>query len=167
MNFRKSTKSDVSKIMEIVKQAQEYFKSQGIDQWQNNYPNDEVINNDINNGESYVMLDGDDIVATTVISFAKEKSYENILDGKWITNGDYGVIHRIAVDNTHKGKGLSHKIIKYAEEVCKQNNIHSIKVDTHEDNILMQSLLKKNGFEYCGIVYLEDGGKRVAFENTF
>ena len=49
MNFRKSTKSDVSKIMEIVKQAQEYFKSQGIDQWQNNYPNDEVINNDINN----------------------------------------------------------------------------------------------------------------------
>ena len=129
--------------------------------------NDEVINNDINNGESYVMLDGDDIVATTVISFAKEKSYENILDGKWITNGDYGVIHRIAVDNTHKGKGLSHKIIKYAEEVCKQNNIHSIKVDTHEDNILMQSLLKKNGFEYCGIVYLEDGGKRVAFEKTF
>ena len=167
MNFRKSTKSDVSKIMEIVKQAQEYFKSQGIDQGQNNYPNDEVINNDINNGESYVMLDGDDIVATTVISFAKEKSYENILDGKWITNGDYGVIHRIAVDNTHKGKGLSHKIIKYAEEVCKQNNIHSIKVDTHEDNILMQSLLKKNGFEYCGIVYLEDGGKRVAFEKTF
>ena len=167
MNFRKSTKSDVSKIMEIVKQAQEYFKKNNIDQWQNNYPNDEVINNDINNGESYVMLDGDDIVATTVISFAKEKSYENILDGKWITNGDYGVIHRIAVENAHKGKGLSHKIIKYAEEVCKQNNIHSIKVDTHEDNILMQSLLKKNGFEYCGIVYLEDGGKRVAFEKTF
>ena len=167
MEFRKSTKSDVIKIMEIVKQAQEYFKSQGIDQWQNNYPNDEVINNDINNGESYVMLDGDDIVATTVISFAKEKSYENILDGKWITNGDYGVIHRIAVDNTQKGLGLSHKIIKYTEDVCRQNNIHSIKVDTHEDNILMQSLLKKNGFEYCGIVYLEDGGKRVAFEKTF
>lgn len=167
MEFRKSTKSDITKIMDIVKQAQAYFKEQNIDQWQNNYPNDEVINNDINNGESYVMLDGDDIVATTVISFAKEKSYENILDGKWITNGDYGVIHRIAVENTHKGKRLSHKIIKYTEEVCKQNNIHSIKVDTHEDNILMQSLLKKNGFEYCGIVYLEDGGKRVAFEKTF
>ncbi len=167
MEFRKTIEEDIDYIMNIIKQAQEYFKEEGIDQWQNNYPNDEVINNDINNGESYVMLDGDDIVATTVISFAKEKSYENILDGKWITNGDYGVIHRIAVENTHKGKGLSHKIIKYAEEVCKQNNIHSIKVDTHEDNILMQSLLKKNGFEYCGIVYLEDGGKRVAFEKTF
>ena len=110
------------------------------------------------------MLDNNNIIATTVISFAKEKSYENILEGKWITNDDYGVIHRIAVDNTQKGKGLSHKIIKYAEEVCKQNDIHSIKVDTHEQNIPMQNLLKKNGFEYCGIVYLEDGGKRVAFE---
>ena len=167
MEFRKSTKSDITKIMDIVKQAQAYFKEQNIDQWQNNYPNEEVINNDIENGESYVMLENGNIIATTVISFTKETSYENILDGKWITNGDYGVIHRIAVDNTHKGKGLSHKIIKYAEEVCKQNNIHSIKVDTHEDNILMQSLLKKNGFEYCGIVYLEDGGKRVAFEKTF
>ena len=54
MEFRKSTKSDVIKIMEIVKQAQEYFKSQGIDQWQNGYPNEEVINNDIENGESDV-----------------------------------------------------------------------------------------------------------------
>ena len=158
---------DIERVMEIIKQAQQYFKEKGINQWQNGYPNEEVINNDIENGESYVMLDENNIIATTVISFTKEKSYENILDGKWITNGDYGVIHRIAVDNTHKGKGLSHKIIKYAEEVCKQNNIHSIKVDTHEDNILMQSLLKKNGFEYCGIVYLEDGGKRVAFEKTF
>lgn len=164
MEFRKSTKADIVKIMDIIKQAQAYFKEQGIDQWQNNYPNEEVINNDIENDDSYVMLDNNNIIATTVISFAKEKSYENILDGKWITNDDYGVIHRIAVDNTQKGKGLSHKIIKYAEEVCKQNDIHSIKVDTHEQNIPMQSLLKKNGFEYCGIIYLEDGGKRVAFE---
>ena len=152
--------------MDIVKQAQVYFKEQNIDQWQNNYPNEEVINNDIENGESYVMLDENNIIATTVISFTKETSYENILDGKWITNGDYGVIHRIAVDNTQKGKGLSHKIIKYAEDVCRQNKVNSLKVDTHEENIPMQNLLKKNGFKYCGIIYLEDGGKRVAFEKT-
>ena len=106
MEFRKSTKSDITKIMDIVKQAQAYFKEQNIDQWQNNYPNEEVINNDIENGESYVMLDNGNIIATTVISFTKETSYENILDGKWITNGDYGVIHRIAVDNTQKEKAF-------------------------------------------------------------
>ena len=118
MEFRKSIKSDVSRIMEIIRQAQEYFKLQGINQWQNNYPNKEVINNDIDNGQSYVMLKDNNIVATTVVSFKEEKSYENIIDGKWITNDKYGVIHRIAVDSNYKGLGLSHEIIKYSEELC-------------------------------------------------
>ncbi|WP_455539180.1 hypothetical protein [Terrisporobacter sp.] len=48
-----------------------------------------------------------------------------------------------------------------------EKKVHSIKIDTHEKNISMQNLLKKNNFEYCGIVYLEDGGKRVAFEKNF
>ena len=74
MEFRKSIKSDVSRIMEIIRQAQEYFKLQGINQWQNNYPNKEVINNDIDNGQSYVMLKDNNIVATTVVSFKEEKS---------------------------------------------------------------------------------------------
>ena len=97
----------------------------------------------------------------------KEETYDKIYDGKWLSNGDYAVIHRIAVDNTYKGLGLSHKIIKYTEDKCKENNVHSIKVDTHEENIPMQKLLTKNGLEYCGIIYLEDGGKRVAFEKNF
>ena len=167
MEFRKSVKSDIPEIMGIIKQAQDYFKEKNIDQWQNGYPNEEVINNDIENEESYVMIKDDKIVATTVISFKEESCYENIIDGKWLTSGDYGVIHRIAVGKTYKGLGLSHKIIKYAEKICLEKGVPSIKVDTHEDNIPMQSLLKKNGFEYCGVVYLEDGGKRVAFEKNF
>ena len=118
MEFRKSVKSDIPEIMGIIKQAQDYFKEKNIDQWQNGYPNEEVINNDIENEESYVMIKDDKIVATTVISFKEESCYENIIDGKWLTNGDYGVIHRIAVGKNYKGLGLSHKIIKYAEKIC-------------------------------------------------
>ena len=67
MEFRKSVKSDIPEIMGIIKQAQDYFKEKNIDQWQNGYPNEEVINNDIENEESYVMIKDDKIVATTVI----------------------------------------------------------------------------------------------------
>ena len=65
MEFRKSVKSDIPEIMGIIKQAQDYFKEKNIDQWQNGYPNEEVINNDIENEESYVMIKDDKIVATT------------------------------------------------------------------------------------------------------
>ena len=40
----------------------------------------------------------------------------------------------------------------------------SIKVDTHEQNLSMQKLLRKNNFEHCGIIYLQDNSKRIAFE---
>jgi RimJ/RimL family protein N-acetyltransferase len=119
------------------------------------------------NGHSYVLLKDDNIVATVAVSFDGESTYNNIYDGKWLTNDKYAVIHRIAVDNTYKGLGLSSEIIKRIEELCVINNVHSIKVDTHRENLSMQRLLKKNNFEYCGIIYLLDGNERIAFEKIF
>ncbi len=166
MKFRKTVESDVKDVMKIIKQAQEYFKLQGINQWQNNYPNKDVINKDIDNDESYVLLKDNEIAATAVISFNKEKNYENIVEGKWITNDRYAVIHRIAVDNKFKGLGFSSKMIDYAETLCRSKNVKSIKVDTHIDNLSMQALLKKNNFIYCGVIFLEDGSERIAFEKV-
>ena len=72
MEFRKSIKSDVSRIMEIIRQAQEYFKLQGINQWQNNYPNENTIMGDINNGYSYVLEKDNKVIATLALSFNGE-----------------------------------------------------------------------------------------------
>lgn len=166
MEFRKAVETDIDDIMNIIKQAQAYFKEQGIDQWQNNYPNPETIGNDIANKRSYILLKDNNIVATAAVSFDGEKTYDSIYEGEWITNSQYAVIHRIAVDNTYKGLGLSSKIIKNVEELCLSKGVHSIKIDTHEENISMQKLLKKNKFQYCGVIYLEDGNKRIAFERT-
>jgi len=166
MEFRKSVETDINNIMKIIRQAQAYFKEQGIDQWQNGYPNSETISNDIEDKNSYVLLKDNKIVATAAVSFDGESTYDSIYEGEWITNNEYAVIHRIAVDNTYKGLGLSSEIIKNVEQLCLTKGVHSIKIDTHEENISMQNLLKKNKFKYCGIIYLEDRGKRIAFEKT-
>lgn len=166
MVFRKAIKTDVDNIMNIIRQAQAYFKEQGINQWQNNYPNVETICNDMNNKNSYVLLNDDNIIATVAVSFDGEKTYESIYEGQWITNGKFAVIHRIAVDNNYKGLGISSEIIKHIEKLCLSRDVQSIKADTHEENLSMQKLLKKNDFKYCGIIYLESGHKRVAFEKV-
>lgn len=166
MEFRKSAETDINNIMKIIKQAQAYFKEQGIDQWQNNYPNVEAISGDIANNNSYVLLKDNNIVATAAVSFDGESTYDTIYEGEWITNNEYAVIHRIAVDNTYKGLGLSSQIIKNVEQLCLNKGLYSIKIDTHEENISMQKLLEKNKFQYCGIIYLEDRSKRIAFEKS-
>lgn len=164
MEFRKSKIEDIPRMMEIVRQAQNYFKSKGIDQWQDGYPNEENLKNDILLNESYVILDNDTIVATTAISFRGESTYNKIYRGKWLSNEEYAVVHRVAVDNDFKGKGISHQIINFAESECKKLGYKSIKIDTHKDNFVMRSMLEKNDFKYCGIILLEDGAERVAYE---
>lgn len=164
MDFRKAIYTDIENIMEIITQAQDYLKSKGIDQWQNNYPNMETIKNDICNKDGYIVLENENIVGYVVVSFNKEKSYEKVYGGQWISNNEYAVIHRLAVHKNYRGKDVSTIIIESVEKLCLVKNIKSIKVDTHEYNKSMQKLLKKNSFIYCGVIFLEDGNKRIAFE---
>jgi len=164
MNFRKARKAEASHIMNIIKQAQTYFKEHGINQWRDGYPNVEIIQQDIDNKNSYVLIKDNKIVATAAVSFDGEKTYNHIYEGEWLSDNKYAVIHRVAVDNRYKGLGLSSQIIKNVEDLCLDKGIPSIKIDTQEENISMQRLLEKNEFIYCGVIYLEDGSKRLAFE---
>lgn len=165
LEFRKAVETDIDSILNIIRHAQAYFKEQGIDQWQNGYPNYETIKSDIDNQYGYVLLKDRDIVATVALIFDGEKSYETIYEGSWISSEEeYATIHRIAVHSDYKGLGLGSIIINKIEDICSSRGINSIRVDTHEDNLSMQRLLYKNGFKYCGIIYLEDNSKRLAFE---
>ena len=164
VEFRKTNINDLPEVMKIIREAQSYFKEQGIDQWQNNYPNEEVIKNDIKNNHSYVLVKDGKIAATTVASFNGEKTYDNIYEGKWLSEDKYIVIHRVAVASDLKGIGLATELMKNVEKLALQNNVYSIKGDTHEDNKSMQRMFEKNGFVKCGVIYLEDKNKRIAFE---
>src|SRR5699024_4468769 len=151
-------------IMNIIGQAQKYLKQQGIDQWQNNYPNIDTINQDIDNGNSYVLVDNEKLLGTVAVIFDGEKTYNSIYKGEWISYGKYTTIHRMAVDSNYRGKGISLLILENVEKMSLDRGIHSIKVDTHRGNIPMQKFLQNHGFKYCGIIYLEDGDERLAFE---
>ena len=56
---------------------------------------------------------------------------------------------------------------EYAKWQGRIKNVNSLRVDTHEENLSMQRLVAKNQFQYCGIVYMADGGKRFAYEYVF
>ncbi|MCJ7690216.1 MAG: GNAT family N-acetyltransferase [Clostridiaceae bacterium] len=166
MKFQKAVETDVNSIMNIINQAQVYFKEHGINQWQDNYPNFKTVMNDVNNKNGYVLLKDNNVVGTAAVTFDGEKNYEFISKGKWVSSDKYAVIHRMAVDSKYKGLGLASIIIKNIEKICLDKGIHSIRIDTHKENISMKKLLSKEGFQYCGIIYLGDQSKRIAYEKT-
>ncbi len=166
MTFSKSNTKDLPSIMKIIGEAQAYMASLDIDQWQDGYPSETLILDDIANDESYIVKSQDNIIVGTAMFTTQEEHTYKIINGKWLTPDDskYGVIHRIAVGGNNRGIGIAKFIIKECEQYLIKNNIASMRIDTHVDNIGMQSLIKGLGYIYCGIIYLEDGDKRLAFE---
>ena len=164
MIFRHSKINDLPTIMSIINEAKVYFKSSGIDQWQGEYPQEDIIKEDIDNNVSYVLEVNNQVSAIASIIFGVEETYNEIFNGEWLSNGAYATIHRIAVKNNCKGMGLSNFLIQHVERLCNERNIKSIKVDTHKNNLVMNKLLLKSGFKYCGIIFLTDGNERLAYE---
>ena len=166
MGIRHTKEEDLQAVMQLIYDAQEDFRTQGIDQWQRGYPNEEKIREDMSEKESYVLEDGE-IQASTAISFRGEKNYR-VLDGEWATDADtkYAVIHRIVTSRKYKRNGSAGKLLQFAEKLCKEQGVRSVRIDTHPDNLIMQNWIKKNGFVYCGHIWLEDGALRYAYEKV-
>ena len=166
MKLRLSTDTDVPTLMEIIKDAQNYLASLKIDQWQDGYPDENQIELDIKNGDSYIVLNDDnETIGTTVFTTKPESTYQKI-DGNWITSEDneYGVIHRLAVGNKYRKLGLAKFVFNECEQRLIDINITSMRIDTHRDNKGMQYMLKKRDYVYCGVITLDSGDERLAFE---
>ena len=164
MILRKATITDIPIIWEILQQAIEQRRKDGSNQWQNGYPNEQTIHDDISNGCGYVLVDNELVISYAAIVFGVEPAY-NELKGKWLAYDDYAVVHRVAVTNAIKGKGIATHIFTLIEGLCMEQNVFSIKVDTNFDNIPMLKILHKLGYTYCGEVQY-NGFPRKAYEKV-
>ena len=164
MKLRKADFSETAVIWKILQQAIEQRRKDGSDQWQNGYPNEQTVHDDITNGYGYVLADDNVIIAYAALIFGIEPAY-NEIQGQWLTNGDYLVVHRVATSNEVKGKGVATKLFKLLEGLSFEHNVFSIKVDTNFDNIPMLKILEKLEYIYCGEIFF-GGAPRKAFEKV-
>ena len=166
MKLERATAKDLNVTMSIIRDAQNLLASQNIDQWQNGYPTEQIILDDIKNKESYILIsEQSEPLATTMFSVRGEPTYAKIL-GQWKTNSGtkYGVIHRMAVAKNYRGKGWAKYIFSTCEKWLIKQQIPSMRIDTHKDNFTMQQLLRRLDYSYCGIIHLSNGDQRLAFE---
>ena len=162
--FRKSTLSDAPAIWIILQDAIERRRLDGSQQWQDGYPNVETIEADIQKNIGYILEIHGKIAGYAAVILNDEPAYDKI-EGQWLTNGDFLVVHRLAVSEDFFRKGIAKLIFENIEKLALEKNIPSIKVDTNFDNAAMLHILERRGFTYCGEVQLR-GGKRKAFEKV-
>ena len=155
MKIKLATLENLDIIMDMIDNGRKHIQEYNIEQWINGYPSKELIIEDINSSRGYILLDNEEIVGYFV-KLNYDKCYDKI-DGSWINNEPYVVIHRTVTKHFNKGLGS-----KMFDEIKKEHK--HIRVDTHAGNISMNKCLLKNGFKYCGTIYIEEGSPRNAYE---
>ena len=155
--IRKAQKQDWQKIQTLYAGARQFMASHGNpDQWGSQYPPDWMILQDITQEKLLLIYDKHGIHGVFYFAVEEDPTYCEIYDGEWNQNEIYGVIHRIAGDGSG---GVLVAAVEYAA-----GQISYLRIDTHEDNYVMQRALEKQGFLRCGTVRLEDGTLRIGYD---
>ena len=156
--IKNSKVEDIKQLMKIYEQAILYMRRCGnMNQWVGGYPSESVIISDINSGVSYSVLQDEKIVGVFSMIPGEDPTYK-VIEGKWINTGiPYVTIHRIASDGSCGGIGRT------AFDFAKRY-YDSIRIDTHKDNISMQTAIERFGFRKCGNIYVKGGAERIAYD---
>lgn len=157
MHIRVCTLEDLPEILSVYAYAREFMARTGNpDQWGKSNPPEEVLRRDIELQQLYLMEAKGEICGVFAFIPGEDPTYAYI-EGKWNHNLPYGTIHRIAGNGKEKG------ILTACLDFCEKRSRY-LRIDTHRNNLVMQHLVKKFGFSYCGIIYLANGAPRLAFD---
>ena len=168
MNLRKAEISDIDTILCIIGEAQAQMARLGIDQWQNGYPDRAAIVADIESEAGVVVDSTEGVDAYCAAIFGIEPTYARIDGGNWLTDNDsqYVVVHRLAVADRCKRQGIATELLRRIEELARERGCRSFRIDTHHDNLYMQTICARLDFVRCGVIYVSDGTPRIAYEKV-
>ena len=158
MEIRRAEPEETGEILTLYAEARAYMRENGNPtQWGSTYPDRKTVERDIAAGACRICTEAGKTVGVFSFFSGPDPTYAVIEDGQWLDDGDYAVIHRIAV-RAHR-KGIASACFDWAMARCR-----SLRIDTHADNLPMQRSLLKNGFVRCGIIHVADGSARIAFQ---
>lgn len=157
LQIRKAEMGELDAIMEVYAAARQFMREHdNPTQWKGGYPYRDVLQEDIEIGQLYTVTQDDAIVGVFAFIPGTDPTY-GYIEGAWHHDGPYAAIHRVA------GNGKAKGVLAACVAFCAQKSPH-LRIDTHADNYVMQQALGKLGFSRCGIIYLETGDPRIAFD---
>lgn len=164
MQIRPARREDLPAMEAIYEQAKEFMRETGNpNQWNGSYPEEGLLLCDMEHGNSYIVEENGQVIGTFAFIKGEDPTYRVIEDGMWMKEEPYGTVHRLAsATGTH---GVAAACFAWCRAQCENGSgIAGLRADTHADNRVMQHVLEKNGFVRCGIIHLENGDPRIAYQ---
>lgn len=132
MEFKKASPKEAAEIFAIYREAIGQMQASGIDQWDDVYPTQAVIERDIANGEMTVGLIDGAIIFAFVLNNEQWEGYEN---GAWQHPGlPFKVLHRLCIDPACQRKGIGMRTMRYIEALLKSGGTDVLQLDAFPKN---------------------------------
>jgi GNAT superfamily N-acetyltransferase len=142
-------------VMGIYRRATARMDEQGILQWDDVYPDRATIEADITAGTLYGFFVNGVLCAVQVLNEVQSNEYAAI---PWkFSDRRPLVLHRLCVDPVHQNKGISKKMILFAEEFAEEHGYRTIRFDAFVDNHISVGIYRRMGFAECGTVTFRKG----------
>lgn len=162
MELRKAEPNEAEGCYQCIEDARDYHQSLGFEQWRPDYPTQQTILEDISQNIGYTFVHEKELIGYCCIMIGDEPAYQTI-EGAWKTDRPYAVVHRMAFNQKARGGGFSKAAFDLIKALCLSRHISAIRVDTQEKNTVMQHILLREGFQYCGLIQF-GGGPKLAYE---
>lgn len=150
--------SDMPQLMGVYENAREFMRRTGNPtQWGDSFPPAELLEEHIQAGHLYAVVNEEGIQGAFAFIMGEDANYSLIENGSWLSDEEYGTIHRVASNGSVKG------VFDVIMDFCEKQTNH-LRIDTHENNKVMRRLIEKHDFSMRGIIYAYDGSPRIAYE---
>ena len=160
ITIRPTQLQELPQLMPLFEAAKLIMRASGNHrQWTSGYPGEDLIRHDIEHGYSHVCLDHQQqLIGTFSLIPGPDPTYAHIYQGQWLNDDQpYATLHRLA--STPESHGVAQACLAWCGR-----QYPNLRADTHRDNHILQHILLKHGFHYCGIIYLANGHERLAYQ---
>ena len=154
MMISEGKRFEIDVILQLTRDCGKHLRDNGIDQWDENYPDRETILQDLDTKTLFVYREGEELLGIVVLNEFQDEEYAEI---NWSTSTDDKniVVHRLAVRPDQQGKGIGRKLMDFAEQWSRENKYDAIRLDTYSQNPRNQRFYTKRGYTDLGPVYLK------------
>ena len=163
MIIRKANKTDLDNIMKMYKSCVTGMLKNGIDQWDDSYPNTEIISEDLNVGTYYVVEMDGTIIGGVNIDKNQDDTYLSL---DWEDkSGSFLVVHRLGVKEEFWNKKIGKDLMLFTEKLVIEKGLKSIRLDTYSGNPKAMEFYRRLGYSELGTIDLKpDKDKYYCFE---
>ena len=151
--LKRAVLNDTKNVFDVFSKATDKLCSLGIQQWDNIYPNIDVIRDDIKKGQMYILYINGKIAACGVINDDGE-GYEN---GNWQFGTNYRIIHRFCVLPDFQSMGVGKKMLSLLHDEILRQGFSSVRIDVFPKNKAALNLYNDFGYIDVGEVEYRKG----------